>query len=430
MQNVKVNNEFILEFNKALKKSYRKEYDAIVALYDNNKMNRTTLKKYYGLSGSNSTAVLNFFDFIVCNDKDLINAKPNNLSKIENNYLYKWFINFKDAYLTNKEKNTSKNKYIHITKEIVMKVKELLSLNIPQKEIKAKTEISLGSIYRIKKGIYDYMIENKQENNIEIKECNNIDEKESDNTIEINTIEKEIPDEYIPRKYNNRKLYSINYIKCGLIKNRHQMPVDLYIFNNTLLNNQILDYDYLDDTINKFIDEYIKFDNNGNALSALKIYTTGLQSALTSVIKICSERKIGLDVLHYDPEKNTYTVQKVFESYNLEDIIHLKGHSDMIYLFECSDKHLKNTDEIYECKFIVYKRGTSRSGAPSLYKESTISDKFNKILKFYYSMSKDLLNKNYDKILILRKYISKNDRENIKFTYDDQIIYSTNISYQ
>lgn len=85
MQNIKVNNEFILEFNKTLGKSYRKEYDTILALYDNNKINQTTLKKYYDLSGSNSTAVLNFFDFIVCNDKNLINAKPNNLSKIENN---------------------------------------------------------------------------------------------------------------------------------------------------------------------------------------------------------------------------------------------------------------------------------------------------------------------------------------------------------
>lgn len=45
MQNIKVNNEFILEFNKTLEKSYRKEYDVILALYDNNKINRTTLKK-------------------------------------------------------------------------------------------------------------------------------------------------------------------------------------------------------------------------------------------------------------------------------------------------------------------------------------------------------------------------------------------------
>lgn len=45
MQNIKVNNEFILEFNKTLEKSYRKDCDIILALYDNNKINRTTLKK-------------------------------------------------------------------------------------------------------------------------------------------------------------------------------------------------------------------------------------------------------------------------------------------------------------------------------------------------------------------------------------------------
>lgn len=419
MQNVKVNSEFILEFNKALEKSYRKEYDAILALYDNNKINRTTLKKYYDLSDSNSTAVLNFFDFINCNDKNLINAKPNNLSKIENNYLYKWFINFRDAYLTNKEKNTSKNKYIHITKEIVMKVKELLSLNIPQKEIKVKTEISLGSIYRIKKGIYDYMIENKQENNIEIKECcNNIDEKESDNTKE----QKEKSIIYIPKEYDCRKKFSNDYIECGLIKYRHPMPVDLFIFDNTLLNNQILDYDYLDKTINKFIDTYVQFDNNGKALTSIKLYTTGLQSALASMIKICSYRKIELEVFHYDPIKNEYIPQKIFNFNNLDDIIHLKkGYKNTVFLYKCDKDQLKNADKIYECKLLVYSKN---SFSDTIYRESTLSDNLNKILEFYNVIFSELLFTDYAKLISIRDYTKSKGL----FKYNDQIIYTSNFS--
>ena len=445
------NNKFISEFNKAFEISYEKEYNALLALYNNKKINRTILKKCYGLSGSKSTAVLNFFDFIFCNDKDLINAKPNILSKIENNYLYKWFINFRDNYLKenlNEEKISieeveieefkTRRKYVLVTKEIVLKVKEMLSLNKKQKEIKNEVGISLGSIYRIKKGIYDYMLEDKQEENI--IDINNTNEKENIDIIELNNDENnekenidiiELNNEkenitYIPKEYNHRELYHNNYIECGLIKNRHPIPVKLFIFNNSLLDNQILDYEYLDKIINNFIDKHINFDDNGKAISSLKVYTTGLQSALTSVIKICSERQIGLEILHYNPVKKIYTVQKVFQFDNLDlnDIIYLKkGYENIIYLYKCNINDLKNANEIYECKFIVYPNYTF---CKPVYKESTLTNDKNKILEFYNILFSELLNKNFSMFISLRTY-KKSDHDNL-FRYHDQIIFTCNTS--
>ena len=113
-------------------------------------------------------------------------------------------------------------------------------------------------------------------------------------------------------------------IKVGLIKGRHEMPVDNYIFDEI---TDVLDFD----TMNKQIINFI--NNNINIYTAygcginqigyedvevltadtkLIVYVTGLTSVTAELIKVCALKGISLTLMHYDRESGDYLPQVIF----------------------------------------------------------------------------------------------------------------------
>ena len=113
-------------------------------------------------------------------------------------------------------------------------------------------------------------------------------------------------------------------IKVGLIKGRHEMPVDNYIFDEI---NDVLDFDNMNKQIINFI------NNNINVYAAygcginqigyedvevltsdtkLIVYVTGLTSVTAELIKVCALKGISLTLMHYDRDTSDYLPQVIF----------------------------------------------------------------------------------------------------------------------
>ena len=113
-------------------------------------------------------------------------------------------------------------------------------------------------------------------------------------------------------------------IKVGLIKGRHEMPVNNYIFDEI---NDVLDFDNMSkqivDFINNNINIYSVYGCGINQIgyedvevltsdTKLVVYVTGLTSVTAELIKVCALKGISLTLMHYDRDTGDYLPQVIF----------------------------------------------------------------------------------------------------------------------
>lgn len=88
--------------------------------------------------------------------------------------------------------------------------------------------------------------------------------------------------------------------KFGLIRNRHQMPVDDFIFESI---NDVTDLDWL---------HQVSLDKLRNLSSSnVGIYVTGLSTALVAVLNACRYLGINVELYHYNRDTDSYYAQQV-----------------------------------------------------------------------------------------------------------------------
>lgn len=88
----------------------------------------------------------------------------------------------------------------------------------------------------------------------------------------------------------------------GLCEGRHLMPVDKYIYRNSIADPT--------DTaaMEKTARESLAGIDDGEEVI---IYVSGLTVALISALNVCADRNIGVTLMHYDLKSNSYYEQKV-----------------------------------------------------------------------------------------------------------------------
>lgn len=113
-------------------------------------------------------------------------------------------------------------------------------------------------------------------------------------------------------------------IKVGLIKGRHPLPVEGYIFNEDIT------FPLNFNEINKVVEDFI-ITNIGVTTSygvginmvaeggrdtrcykgekALIVYVTGLTACTAEVIRVCMLNGVSLTLMHYDPSTSEYIPQ-------------------------------------------------------------------------------------------------------------------------
>lgn len=113
-------------------------------------------------------------------------------------------------------------------------------------------------------------------------------------------------------------------LDVGLVRGRHDMPVEGYIFDE--IENP-LDFDALDKRVSEWISSHIDIGSYyGSGINQvdyadvevlcgdkhLYVYVTGLTSATAAVIGCCARNGIALTLMHFDKDTGTYLPQRIF----------------------------------------------------------------------------------------------------------------------
>lgn len=115
-------------------------------------------------------------------------------------------------------------------------------------------------------------------------------------------------------------------ISVGLIKGRHTMPVDAYIFEDAIAD--VHDYRAICRHIFQFISENVGINvtDFGHCINqasdddtrcfvggkSLTVYVTGLTCVTASLIQCCAMYGVKLTLMHFDSSTGEYKSQYIF----------------------------------------------------------------------------------------------------------------------
>ena len=195
------------------------------------------------------------------------------------------------------------------------------------------------------------------------------------------------PEQQLPLDESNDGLIEINVgpatVKCGLINERHPMPVELYVFN-TFTQANLFDYPKIEEKSRDFIKAHVTFDDNGNAQQSITCYVTGLQCALAGFIKVCNEMRVNLNLMHYNASEKTYVKQVIwncFENSVIAQILEKPlANISHKYVYKCSTENLIKCDTIYRIMITNFSKNTRDHEAWLCGDLSIATDAFNKAL--------------------------------------------------
>ena len=115
-------------------------------------------------------------------------------------------------------------------------------------------------------------------------------------------------------------------VTVGLIRGRHEMPVDGYIFEAEI--SDVHDYEGIRRHVADWIAENVGItrrnfciglnQSDGNDVecfcgeNSLTVYVTGLTSVTAEVIRCCAINGVSLTLMHYDSTTGGYRKQCIF----------------------------------------------------------------------------------------------------------------------
>lgn len=97
-------------------------------------------------------------------------------------------------------------------------------------------------------------------------------------------------------------------ISMGLVKGRHEMPVDRYVFDEI---EDVLDFNKLESEAWNVLLITFEVDEDDNEAKELHLYVTGLTAATVAVINAARSLEIGVVLYHYDIVAKSYKAQPV-----------------------------------------------------------------------------------------------------------------------
>lgn len=118
---------------------------------------------------------------------------------------------------------------------------------------------------------------------------------------------------------------STETITVGLIRGRHEMPVDTYIFDDAITD--VVDFHAIGKHIHDFIVNKVgitqtigmginQFDYTDIQIFSgerkLVVYVTGLTAVTAELIKVCAMNGVHLTLMHYNSATGEYVPQRIF----------------------------------------------------------------------------------------------------------------------
>lgn len=121
--------------------------------------------------------------------------------------------------------------------------------------------------------------------------------------------------------------------KLGLIKGRHDLPVDAYILEEV---SEVLDFQEIESKVKKSLDAYTE-KMLVDSFPHLYVYVTGLTSATIEVFKYCLEQGVLLTFMHFDRESGSYLPQKAVGIKEVEKAIEFDSYKTSAFYLDGSD---------------------------------------------------------------------------------------------
>ena len=181
-------------------------------------------------------------------------------------------------------------------------------------------------------------------------------------------------------------------VKCGLIADRHDMPVSDFVFSRSLDSDLMFDFDRQYRMVEAFIRLRIKFEN-GVPNKEIQCYVSGLQSPLVTLIRVCNDLKVRLTIMHYNiGASGMWSAQPANSlpaptNKRNENLALLYSHSRIIYTFgmtedQVYDSLVKN-NSIFLISIIAYQK-RKRNQQPAIqYVDRYICRSYEDVFKLY-----------------------------------------------
>lgn len=294
--------------------------------------------------------------------------------------------------------------------------KKVLNKEMSVADLMKKLDISNYTFYSYKK-IYEKMHPQKKIKNIDPNESQ-IEE----------TSKMQIPDKediIVSSKFELKRITFGNNIVCGLVNGRHEMPVSLFIFDN-ISNEDMFNYNLQEEICKKFITDHIEF-KDGVSMSTMIVYTTGLQCALATLIKVTHKMQVNLIINHYNSDNGKYISQTIWDSFGnkmddkykfIENFIQNADRS--LYTYDSTIEELMNQQEIY----IISQSKMERSTKRLLCRDRIFIKNYENLWDLYTSAIKSI-NKNTKDLMSVNIYKAEKQSDG-KFAQTSRICSSYN----
>ena len=231
-----------------------------------------------------------------------------------------------------------------------------------KKEIMEKYDISSSTMSRISNYSKETLEQLKHELDNSTKdllgETTTIEQQNNNNVIAEEACEE---DKIIKLEYTPTAIF-------GLIKDRHRMPVNRFIYDD-VADSDMFRYEHLEKVAELSLKQSLTNTKDGY-LEEVVVYTTGLQCALASVFKACLKLKVNLTLMHYNAKTDAYERQEVitiFKSHSncgnqFRDIV--KKHSLGVFCVNTTPEEIVNKEgsfyEIFVGKYRMQIRDSSK----------------------------------------------------------------------
>lgn len=144
-------------------------------------------------------------------------------------------------------------------------------------------------------------------------------------------------------------------LRCGLVADRHDMPIKKYIYENNTATNLMFDFNALYKIAIDFIKANIKFDTDGKPDRGMILYATGLQTPMVAALKAITDLGVSCQVAHYEASLKKYMLQLFSGSpEEYSSIYTLFDKITDVYSYDSHIEDYKNIDNFYIVKINEY----------------------------------------------------------------------------
>lgn len=381
--------------------------------YQNN-MSLTDISKKYNLGIGHVQDILSDFKAGVIKLDDNVTSSTES-SNTENN---DHDIVSIESILEKIKDHRTNTKRMRLPEDIRFDIARLMEENheISSKDLAAALDVSCATISRIGQEFNVSRSINKEEKSSKHETKNETKEKEEKNDEAISDKKELLKDavelpkkNLLPKseevKNDNADIIEINStfnstkVKCGLIADRHDMPVSKFIFKGPLVNHNIMDFEFQYKKCCEFIENNIPFNEEGLPTKFLEVYVTGLQSVLGALCRAAYKKKVNLNLKHYNASRSDYNTQVIFDDFP-NDITtsvfeKLKTNESSVFMYKCTEKEVDISNFFAVRKFYYrdsYKPGEDVKSA-IMYRDIYIVKDFETLWEIYSKLITEIMDK-------------------------------------